>query len=151
MTRTTRVPSISKASDRKMFMMNGRSSSTVSMSERTCTLGSSSSAGSHQIIIPSKKTPSFILAKPVRRPCRAPLSFMHSLRPGCLPSIRKLQIWRTYNRCSKRVIELCSDSIHEVQESESMAHLLRTRPGGVLLKKDSGARTTAPRRAVCIS
>ena len=33
MTRTTSVPSISKASDRKMFMMNGRSSSIVSMSE----------------------------------------------------------------------------------------------------------------------
>ena len=39
--------------------------------------------------------------------------------------------------------------VHEARWGE--AHLFRTRPGGVLLKKDSGARTTACRSAACIS
>ncbi len=56
-----------------------------------------------------------------------------------------MQAWR------QEVIEVHTDRIHEVQEGNSTACLLRTRPGGVLLKKDSGARTTAPRSAVCIS
>lgn len=95
MTRTTSVPSISKASDRKMFMMNGRSSSMVSMSEENLHSQKSSSAGSsastdlYQIIIPSKKTPTLSLVMPVRTSGRAPLALIRSLRLGCLPPYQK--------------------------------------------------------------
>lgn len=44
-----------------------------------------------------------------------------------------------------------SDLREDTCMKTARACLLRTRPGGVLLKKESGARTTAPRSAACIS